>query len=105
MIVPGRAPAPPTSTLGEFSPPLTSPVRNMRIDGSTPGLLVRTIAVPTSGQRVPGGGSMRPNRFVRLAVALFAPLLVAGVVVAQAGTALADGGHHSKVLYVSPNAK
>jgi nitrous oxidase accessory protein NosD len=48
---------------------------------------------------------MRPNRFVRLAVALVAPLLVAGVMVTQAGTALADGGHHSKVLYVSPSAK
>jgi Periplasmic copper-binding protein (NosD) len=48
---------------------------------------------------------MRPNRFVRLAVALLAPLLVAGVVVAQAGTAFADGGHHSNVLYVSASAK
>ena len=48
---------------------------------------------------------MRPNRFVRLAVALFAPLLVAGVVVAQAGTAFADGGHHGRVLYVSASAK
>lgn len=48
---------------------------------------------------------MRPNRFVRLAVALLAPLLVAGVVAAQAGTAFADGGHHSRVLYVSPSAK
>ena len=48
---------------------------------------------------------MRPNRFVRLAVALFAPLLVAGVLVAQAGTAFADAGHHGHVLYVSANAK
>ena len=48
---------------------------------------------------------MRSNRFVRLAVASLAPLLVAGVVAAQAGTALADGGHHSRVLYVSANAK
>ena len=38
---------------------------------------------------------MRPNRFVRLAVALLAPLLVAGVVVTQAGAAFADGGHRS----------
>jgi nitrous oxidase accessory protein NosD len=48
---------------------------------------------------------MRPNRFVRLAVALLAPLLVAGVVVAQAGTAFADAGHHGHVLYVSARAK
>ena len=48
---------------------------------------------------------MRPNRFVRLAVALLAPLLVAGVVVAQAGTAFADAGHHGHVLYVSASAK
>ncbi len=48
---------------------------------------------------------MRPNRFVRLAVALFAPLLVAGVLVAQAGTAFADAGHHGHVLYVSAKAK
>ncbi|HJZ09711.1 MAG TPA: NosD domain-containing protein [Trebonia sp.] len=48
---------------------------------------------------------MRPNRFVRLAVALLAPLLVAGVVVAQAGTAFADTGHHGHVLYVSASAK
>jgi len=48
---------------------------------------------------------MRPNRSVRLAVALLAPLLVAGVVVAQAGTALADAGHHGHVLYVSARAK
>jgi pectin methylesterase-like acyl-CoA thioesterase len=48
---------------------------------------------------------MRPNRFVRLAVALLAPLLVAGVVMAQAGAALADGGHHSRVLFVSASAK
>jgi Periplasmic copper-binding protein (NosD) len=48
---------------------------------------------------------MRPNRFVRLAVALLAPLLVAGVVVAQAGTAFADAGHHGHVLYVSAKAK
>jgi nitrous oxidase accessory protein NosD len=49
---------------------------------------------------------MKPNRFVRLAVALFAPLLVAGVVVvAQAGTAFADAGHHGHVLYVSAGAK
>jgi Right handed beta helix region len=48
---------------------------------------------------------MRPNRFVRLAVASLAPLLVAGVVVAQAGAAFADGGHHSRVLYVSASAK
>jgi len=48
---------------------------------------------------------MRPNRFVRLAVALLAPLLVAGVVVAQAGTALAGTGHHGHVLYVSARAK
>lgn len=48
---------------------------------------------------------MRPNRFVRLAVALLAPLLVAGVVVTQAGAALADGGHHSHALYVSASAK
>jgi len=48
---------------------------------------------------------MRSNRFVRLAVALLAPLLVAGVVVAQAGAAFADGGHHGRVLYVSPSAK
>ena len=48
---------------------------------------------------------MRSNRFVRLAGALLAPLLVAGVVVAQAGTAFADGGHHSRALYVSPSAK
>jgi len=48
---------------------------------------------------------MRPNRFVRLAVALLAPLLVAGVVVTQAGAALADGGHGSHVLYVSASAK
>lgn len=47
---------------------------------------------------------MRPNRFVRLAVALLAPLLVAGGVVAQAGTAFADAGHHSHVLYVSARA-
>ena len=48
---------------------------------------------------------MRHNRFVRLAVALLAPLLVAGVVVAQAGTAFADTGHHGHVLYVSASAK
>jgi nitrous oxidase accessory protein NosD len=48
---------------------------------------------------------MRPNRFVRLAVALLAPLLVAGVVVTQAGAAFADTGHHSHALYVSANAK
>jgi hypothetical protein len=48
---------------------------------------------------------MRPNRFVRLAVALLAPLLVAGVVVTQAGAAFADTGHHSHVLYVSASAK
>jgi nitrous oxidase accessory protein NosD len=48
---------------------------------------------------------MRSNRFVRLAVALLAPLLVAGVVMAQAGAAFADGGHHSRVLYVSASAK
>jgi hypothetical protein len=48
---------------------------------------------------------MRPNRFVRLAVALLAPLLVAGVVVAQAGAAFADAGHHGHVLYVSGKAK
>ena len=48
---------------------------------------------------------MRPNRFVRLAVALLAPLLVAGVVVAQAGTAFAGTGHHGHVLYVSARAK
>jgi nitrous oxidase accessory protein NosD len=48
---------------------------------------------------------MRPNRFVRLAVALLAPLLVAGVVVAQAGTAFASAGHHGHVLYVSARAK
>ena len=48
---------------------------------------------------------MRPNRFVRLAVALLAPLLVAGVVVAQAGAAFAGTGHHGHVLYVSASAK
>ena len=48
---------------------------------------------------------MRPNRFVRLAVALLAPLLVAGVMVAQAGAAFADTGHHGHVLYVSARAK
>jgi len=48
---------------------------------------------------------MKHNRFVRLAVALLAPLLVAGVVVAQAGTAFADTGHHGHVLYVSASAK
>src|SRR5215469_12285712 len=48
---------------------------------------------------------MRSNRFVRLAAALFAPLLVAGVVMAQAGAAFAGGGHQSRVLYVSASAK
>jgi nitrous oxidase accessory protein NosD len=48
---------------------------------------------------------MKSNRFVRLAVALLAPLLVAGAVVTQAGTAFADAGHHSHVLYVSARAK
>ncbi|HET6186756.1 MAG TPA: NosD domain-containing protein [Trebonia sp.] len=48
---------------------------------------------------------MKPNRFVRLAVALLAPLLVAGVVVAQAGAAFADAGHHGHVLYVSASGK
>lgn len=49
---------------------------------------------------------MRPNRFARLAAASLAPLLVAGVVVAEAGAASADvGGHHSHVLYVSAKAK
>ena len=48
---------------------------------------------------------MRSNRFMRLAAALLAPLLAAGVVVAQAGTAFADGGHHSRALYVSASAK
>ncbi|MFZ2046361.1 MAG: DUF1565 domain-containing protein, partial [Trebonia sp.] len=48
---------------------------------------------------------MRHNRFVRLAVALLAPLLVAGVVVAQAGAAFADTGHHGHTLYVSASAK
>ena len=47
---------------------------------------------------------MKSNRFVRLAVALLAPLLVAGVVVAQAN-AFADTGHHGHVLYVSARAK
>jgi hypothetical protein len=36
---------------------------------------------------------------------LLAPLLVAGVVVTQAGAAFADTGHHSHVLYVSASAK
>jgi hypothetical protein len=49
---------------------------------------------------------MKSNRFVRLASALLAPLLVAGAVVAQAGAASADVGRHSShVLYVSRDAK
>ena len=49
---------------------------------------------------------MRPNRFARLAVALLAPLLVAGVVVAEAGGASADAwSHHGGALYVSARAK
>ena len=48
---------------------------------------------------------MKTNRLVRLAVALLAPLLVAGVVVAQAGTAFAGTEHHGHVLYVSAQAK
>ncbi len=50
---------------------------------------------------------MRPNRFLRPAAALCAPLLAAGVVVAGAGVASADTGshHHSRTLFVSAGAK
>lgn len=49
---------------------------------------------------------MRPNRFFRLAAALSAPLLAAGVVVAGAGVASAGTWrHHSHTLYVSARAK
>ena len=49
---------------------------------------------------------MKSNRFVRLAGALIAPLLVAGAVVAQAGAASAAADWHGgKVLYVSQGAK
>lgn len=49
---------------------------------------------------------MRPNRFLRPAAALCAPLLAAGVVVAGAGVASAATGshHHSRTLYVSAGA-
>jgi len=51
---------------------------------------------------------MKSNRFARLAVALLAPLLAVGALVAQAGVASAavkhDGHHRSRVLYVSPAA-
>jgi nitrous oxidase accessory protein NosD len=46
---------------------------------------------------------MKSNRFIRLAGALLAPLLAAGVVVAHAGVASADARWFSgKTLYVSP---
>lgn len=49
---------------------------------------------------------MRPNRFLRLAAALSAPLLAAGVMVAGAGVASAGTWrHHSQTLYVSARAK
>src|SRR6478609_6799619 len=49
---------------------------------------------------------MRPNRFLRLAAALSAPLLAAGVVVAGAGVASAGTWRHqSQTLYVSARAK
>ena len=50
---------------------------------------------------------MRPNRFLRPAAALCAPLLAAGVVVAGAGVASAATGshHHSRTLFVSASAK
>jgi nitrous oxidase accessory protein NosD len=51
---------------------------------------------------------MKSNRFARLAVALLAPLLAAGALIAQAGAASATvqhhGHHHGRVLYVSPEA-
>jgi nitrous oxidase accessory protein NosD len=49
---------------------------------------------------------MKSNRFVRLAGALLAPLLIVGTTVALAGTASADAGSHGRhVLYVSHSAK
>ena len=49
---------------------------------------------------------MRTSRFRRLAAALCAPLLAAGVVVAGAGVASAgQDRHHSRALYVSADAK
>jgi nitrous oxidase accessory protein NosD len=48
---------------------------------------------------------MKSRRSVRLAGALLAPLLIAGTVAAQAGTASADSRPHGRVLYVSQSAK
>ena len=53
---------------------------------------------------------MKPNRMIRLAGALLAPVVVAGAMIAQTGAAsastggLGDGGH-GRVLYVSPHAR
>ena len=52
---------------------------------------------------------MISKRIARIAGWALAPLLVAGMVIAQAGAASAaatgDGGHHHQVLYVSPHAR
>lgn len=49
---------------------------------------------------------MKSNRFVRLAGALLAPLLIIGAMVAQAGAASASTSSHGRhVLYVSASAK
>jgi Right handed beta helix region len=51
---------------------------------------------------------MISKRIARIAGWALAPLMVAGMVIAQAGVASAaatgDGGHHRQVLYVSPHA-
>jgi Protein of unknown function (DUF1565) len=51
---------------------------------------------------------MTSKRIARIAALMLAPLLVGGMMIAQAGAASAatagDGGHHHRVLYVSPHA-
>jgi hypothetical protein len=61
---------------------------------------------PRARAWLPEGGKMIFKRIARIAGWALAPLLVVGMVIAQAGTASAatgDGGHH-RVLYVSPHA-